>query len=114
MATVIYGIKNCDTVRKALKWMDNNNHGYQYHDFREQGLEKNHLMQWCEILGWEKVINKRSTTWKNLPVETRENINEKTAISLMLENPTLIKRPVLQHGKTVINGFNEKTWQDAL
>lgn len=103
----LYGIKNCDTVKKAQKWLDAHGVKYQFHDFRQDGLDKNLLTSWIENLGWEAVVNKRSTTWRNLSDEEKNITSNTQAIKLLLANPTLIKRPVTQKGTTVLIGFNE-------
>ncbi len=90
------GIKNCDTVKKARKWLDTNGINYHFHDFRSEGLERKKLQQWSWAVGWETLLNRRGTTWRQLPQEVKDTIDETSALSLMLDNPTLIKRPVLE------------------
>lgn len=107
---IIYGISNCDTIKKARKWLENNNIKYEFHDFRKQGINVIQLKQWATELGWAKLLNKRSTTWRNLPSETKENINETLALYLMEEQPTLIKRPVLVNANGIMLGFSEKQY----
>ena len=103
--TTVYGIKNCDTVRKTRKWLDGQGIDYSFHDFRTDGLTKKDLRAWVKAVGWEVLLNKRGTTWRQLPEKDRETVDESKAIDLMLANPTLIKRPVLVHGKQVHVGF---------
>ena len=110
MAAILYGIKNCDTVKKARKFLDAHNVDYSFHDFREDGLNPIQLRAWATELGWESLLNKRSTTWRHLPDETKENINEVLALMVMEDQPTLIKRPVLELADRVLIGFNEKTY----
>ena len=110
----MYGIKNCDTIKKARKFLEVNNIEYEFHDFRENGLNPIQLRSWMSELGWEKVINKRSTTWRNLPNETKENMNEVLAIVVAEEQPTIIKRPVLEVADRVMIGFSEKEYQNLL
>ena len=112
MAAILYGIKNCDTVKKARKFLDARNVDYTFHDFREDGLNPIQLSAWAAELGWESLLNKRSTTWRQLPDGTRENINEVLALMVMEDQPTLIKRPVLELSNQVLVGFNEKTYTD--
>ena len=112
MAAVLYGIKNCDTVKKARKFLDANAVDYSFHDFREDGLNPIQLSAWAAELGWEALLNKRSTTWRQLPAETKDNINEVLALMVMEDQPTLIKRPVLELSDQVLVGFNEKTYTD--
>lgn len=108
----MYGIKNCDTIKKARKYLENKNIEYEFHDFRENGLNPVQLRSWMSELGWEKLINKRSTTWRNLPSETRENMNETLALVVAEEQPTIIKRPVLEMPDKVVTGFSEKTYNE--
>ncbi len=103
--TTLYGIKNCDTVKKARKWLEQQAVDYNFHDVRADGLSKKQLQQWAKVVGWETLVNKRSTTWKQLPEATRDGLTEKTAITTLLEHPTLIKRPVLEHSNDVHVGF---------
>ena len=109
----LYGIKNCDTCRKALKWLDSEGIEHRYHDFRADGLEKEALSNWIDALGWETILNRRGTTWRKLPEADRENLTPDRVTALMLENPTLIKRPVIDTGGTYMVGFTD-TEQKAL
>jgi len=93
--TTLYGIKNCDTVRKARKWLEAHDVPFTFHDFRSDGLDEKNLRDWAGTVGWETLLNRRGTTWRQLPETQRDGLDEKKAIQLMLENPTLIKRPVL-------------------
>lgn len=103
----LYGIKNCDTVKKARLWLEAHDIEYQYHDFRQDGLEEKLLQSWIEKLGRDTLINKRSTTWRNLS-DKDKNISSNThAVKLLLANPTLIKRPVVQKDKKILVGFKE-------
>ncbi len=112
--TIIYGISNCDTVRKAKRWLDEQQIDYQYHDFRKQGLEKELLDSWVDQLGWEVLLNRRGTTWRKLAKTDTEDLDQNRAIALMLENPSLIKRPVLDHTGRISVGFSEPQYQDCL
>lgn len=108
----VYGIKNCDTVKKALKWLADNNIEYQLHDFRVDGLQQSWLEQAEQQFGWENLVNKRSTTWRNLDEDLKKNLNKQTALETLLAQPTLIKRPIiLQEGKALI-GFSEAEYQN--
>jgi Spx/MgsR family transcriptional regulator len=110
----LYGIKNCDTVKKARKWLDEHEVAYEFHDFRDGGLNPIQLREWVGELGWEVLVNKRSTTWRNLPDETKENMDEMLALAVMEDQPTLIKRPVLVTASKTLVGFSEKTYQSLL
>ena len=103
----LYGIKNCDTVKKARHWLEDHGIGYQFHDFRQDGLDKKQLTSWVEILGWEALVNKRSTTWRNLSEIEKDISNKQQAIKLLQKNPTLIKRPVIQNKNKLLVGYKE-------
>lgn len=107
----LYGIKNCDTVKKARRWLESNEVEYQFHDFRQDGLDIKKLTAWVENLGWESVVNKRSTTWRNLSDEEKEISSNAKAVKLLAANPTLIKRPVVVKNKTLLIGFKEAEFQ---
>lgn len=103
----LYGIKNCDTVKKSRRWLEDRGIEYQFHDFRQDGLDKKLLSSWVEQLGWEVIVNKRSTTWRNLSDKDKSISSNEQSIKLLLANPTLIKRPVVQNNKTLFVGFKE-------
>ena len=103
----LYGIKNCDTVKKARRWLEDSSIKYEFNDFRQDGLDKKQLSGWIETLGWEVIVNKRSTTWRNLTDKEKEITSNIQAIKLLAANPTLIKRPVVEKNKTLLVGFNE-------
>ena len=105
--TTLYGIKNCDTVKKARKWLDNAGVSYTFHDFRDDGIERAQVSRWVEALGWETVVNKRSTTWKQLDPAERDSMDETRAIDTILAQPTLIKRPLLDIDGRYSVGFKE-------
>lgn len=102
----LYGIKNCDTVKKARKWLDNQGIEYQFHDFREDGLDRDAVSAWIEELGWENLINRRSTSWKTLDEQDRSGMSDKSAHKAIMGQPTLIKRPLLDTGKQRYTGFS--------
>ncbi|BES70799.1 ArsC family reductase [Marinobacter nanhaiticus D15-8W] len=106
----IYGIKNCDTVKKALKWLDSNNRHYAFHDFKKEGVNRVQLTAWENQVGWETLLNRRGTTWRKLPDEVRDNIDRDSALTVMEENPSIIKRPVVEHQGQVSVGFNADEW----
>ena len=107
----LYGISNCDTVKKAQKWLDANNVSYTFHDFRKDGIEETQVSQWLDTLGWEKVVNKRSTTWRGLSDDKKANMDAELALSEIMVQPTLIKRPVLDDGQSIMIGFSDKQYQ---
>ena len=103
----LYGISNCDTVRKARKWLTTHQIEHQFHDVRKDGLESKKLTAWESKAGWETLLNRRGTTWRKLDDATKTSINKSTALQLMLKEPTLIKRPVLEHDNKITVGFSE-------
>ena len=102
---ILFGIKNCDSVKKARKWLDSSGIQYKYHDFRQDGIDRHKLKIWINTLGWESVINRRSTSWKALDSKMREQIDNQIAIELILKYPTLVKRPVVESGNILLVGF---------
>ncbi len=104
---IVFGIKNCDTVKKARRWLDENGVDYQFHDFRQDGLDKTTIESWLKSVEWETLLNKRGTTWRKLDDPRKEQLDEASAVALMLENPTLIKRPVAQTDSVCLVGFKE-------
>jgi Spx/MgsR family transcriptional regulator len=107
---VMYGIKNCDTVRKARRWLEAHDIHYRFHDFRADGLDEDMLAAWIGELGWEQLLNRRGTTWRKLPEAERNAIDRDSALHLMLAQPAIIRRPVLDTGDTRQVGFSEETY----
>jgi len=103
----LYGIKNCDTVKKARKWLEKNRIDYQFHDFREDGMGNVPLKTWLDKFGWQEVLNRRSTSWRALTDEQKNGMDNDTAFALASETPTLIRRPVTTSGDTTYFGFKE-------
>ncbi|MBL1141334.1 MAG: ArsC family reductase [Proteobacteria bacterium] len=111
MSVTLYGIKNCDTVKKARKWLDTNSVPYTFHDFRVDGISKtlvNHILKQVDV---ETLINKRGTTWRKLSDKEKEIKNKTQAVELMVENPTIIKRPVLDVNKKIFVGFSDESYK---
>lgn len=108
--TTIYGIKNCDSVKKARKWLEAQNINYTFHDFREQGLTEEMVKEWLQVASLDKLVNKRSTSWKQLDEESKAHLTNETAPALCARFETLIKRPVLSHNEQLHLGFNEKIY----
>jgi arsenate reductase len=109
--TTLYGIKNCDSIKKARQWLQQHDIDYHFHDFREQGIEQLIISQWIVQLGWKKVVNKRSTTWKLLDSQQRDNMTSQTAIDVIASNPTLVKRPLLDVQGQYYVGFKPAEYQ---
>lgn len=115
MAITIYGIKNCDTMKKARAWLDKNKIEYAFHDYKTAGIDRDRLERWSKKVGWETLLNKAGTTFKKLPEKDREGVTEKKAIALMLEQPSMIKRPVLDlGGGKLLVGFKPETYGAAI
>ena len=105
----VYGIPNCDTTKKILAWYKHKNIEINFHDYKIKGITEDKLLSWCKAVGWQVLLNKKSTTWRSLSLEMQQKItNEKVAIKLMLEYNTIIKRPVIEMNNKVIVGFHEK------
>jgi len=109
--TTLYGIRNCDTIRKARRWLDENNIDYRFHDVRTDGITRKALQDWMKTLDWEALLNRRGTSWRKLPETVRNSINKASAIKVMLENPAIIKRPVLARGNRLYLGFSTDSYQ---
>jgi len=108
----VYGIANCDTIKKAKSWLDKEGVTYSFHDYRKQGLEAKQLESWADSLGWENLLNRRGTTWRKLPEDVKQNIDQSSAIEIMLKNPSIIKRPLLIKGNDKFLGFSDSDYQD--
>ncbi|TXH77210.1 MAG: ArsC family reductase [Thiothrix sp.] len=108
---ILYGINNCDTVRKARQWLDERAIAYEFHDFRKDGLNPVQLRAWMDELGWDKLINRRGTTWRNLPETTRNAMDETLALAVMEDQPSIIKRPLLDLGTRRVLGFDAEQWK---
>lgn len=102
----LYGIRNCDTVKRARKWLESRGIEHRFHDFREDGLDRARVECWLRELGWEKLVNRRSTSWKQLDAATREGMDDEATLEAILAQPTLIKRPLLEIGDEYHSGFS--------
>ena len=109
--TTIYGIKNCDTMKKALAWLDQHKVAYAFHDYRKAGVSADLLESWARIAGWETLLNTRGTTWRKLSDADRGNMSAHKALKLMQQQPSLIKRPVLAHDGTLLVGFDPDEYE---
>ena len=106
----VYGIKNCDTMKKAFAWLDAHAVSYEFHDYRKAGIAKTKLIAWCRTAGWEKVLNRAGLSFRKLPAADKRNLTQAKAVALMLANPTLIKRPVLEDGADLTIGFSPEAY----
>lgn len=111
MKLTIFGIKNCDTMKKAFTWLDAQGFEYEFIDYKKTGVVAEHIHNWNKQVGWETLLNRKGLTWKKLSETDRSNVDEAKAIALMKTHPTLIKRPVLVNGKNVIVGFSPESYQ---
>ena len=110
MAITIYGIKNCDTMKKARAWLDGKGVAYGFHDYKTAGIDKDRLKTWSDKVGWETLLNRAGTTFKKLPDADKEGLTEKKALALMLAQPSMIKRPVLDLGGKLLVGFKPEVY----
>jgi arsenate reductase len=110
----IYGIKNCDTMKKARAWLDGHGVAYGFHDYKSEGITKDKLKHWSDELGWENLLNRAGTTFRKLPDADKEGLNERKALSLMLAQPSMIKRPVLDFRGKLLVGFKPEIYAKEL
>ena len=109
--TTLYGIRNCDTIKKARRWLEENGIEYRFHDVRTDGITRADLQHWMQSLDWEDLLNRRGTTWRKLPESVRNSISKTSATNIMLDNPAIIKRPVLARGDKLYLGFSVDSYQ---
>lgn len=113
MTTTIFGIKNCDTMKKARTWLDENGIPYHFHDYKAEGIDRAHLEKWTADAGWETVLNRAGTTFRKLPDEDRQGLDAAKAITLMLAQPSMIKRPVLEVDGRLVVGFKPEIYEQT-
>ena len=115
MAPIIYGIKNCDTMKKARAWLDKQGVAYAFHDYRAAGIERVRLERWCKKVGWEVLLNRAGTTFRKLPDQDKQGLDAGKAVALMLAQPSMIKRPVLEaEGGRLLVGFAPDAYRETL
>jgi arsenate reductase (glutaredoxin) len=114
MTITLYGIPNCDTVKKARVWLDGKRIAYQFHDYKKAGADEAKLSEWCEVKGWETILNRAGTTFKKLAGADKADLTQAKAIGLMLTQPSMIKRPVLEYSGGILVGFRQPDWEAAL
>ena len=114
MTITLYGIPNCDTVKKARKWLDARGLAYAFHDYKKQGADPARIAGWVEQAGWEKVLNRAGTTFRKLPDADKDGLDAAKAVGVMAANPSAIKRPIVEHPGGLLVGFKEAEWADAL
>jgi arsenate reductase len=114
MTAKLYGIRNCDTMKKAWTWLDQHGVAYDFHDYKKQGIDRASLEAWSRQAGWERLLNRSGTTFKKLPDADKANLDEGKAIGLMLAQPSMIKRPVLEIGGKLLVGFKPEDYAQAI
>jgi len=110
-AATLYGIRNCDTVKKARAWLDQRGIGYRFHDYKVAGIDTARLDRWCDEVGWEALLNRAGTTFRKLSDAQKQNLNQKRATALMLTQPSVIKRPVVELNGKLIVGFKPDVYE---
>lgn len=111
--TTLYGIPNCDTVKKARSWLQERGVPYDFHDYKKAGIDAARLRGWASAVGWESLLNRAGTTFRKLPDADKAGIDADRAIALMVAQPSMIKRPVVEHGDAVLVGFAPDAWADS-
>ena len=114
MTTTLYGIKNCDTVKKARAWLEAHRVVYAFHDYKSAGIDRVRLERWCRELGWEAVLNRAGTTFRKLPDTDKLGLDARKAMALMLAQPSMIKRPILVGDGVLLAGFKPEAYAAAL
>lgn len=107
----VFGIPNCDTMKKARKWLADHSVEYEFHDYKKEGVDELRLRGWVAQVGWETLLNRRGMMWRKLDDKVKAGIDEASAIQVMLETPSIIKRPVLEQGKKLHVGFEEAEYE---
>jgi len=111
--TTLYGIRNCDTVKKARAWLDTEGVAYSFHDYKTAGVDPETLAGWVDRLGWEALLNRAGTTFRKLPEADRAGLDAEKAMALMIAQPSMIRRPVVEHGEALLVGFKPAEWAAA-
>ena len=114
MTIQFYGMPNCDTVKKARTWLAGQGIDYAFHDYKKEGADRAKLERWADAVGWEVLLNRRGTTFRKLSEAEKSNIDREKAIALMVEHPSLIKRPVVEYSGGVLVGFKDSEWASVL
>jgi len=113
MSVIMYGIPNCDSIKKAKKWLEANDINYTFHNYKKDGISKAKLKDWCKQVDWEILLNRRGTTWRKLDDATKESINKTSAIDIMAAETSIIKRPVIEACNKILVGFSEEEYKNT-
>lgn len=113
MSTTLYGIANCNTVKSARSWLDQHGIAYAFHDYKKSGVTEAKLNAWCKAFGWETVLNRAGTTFKKLPDDAKTGLDQAKAIALMIKQPSMIKRPIVERDGGLLIGFKQPEWEAA-
>lgn len=111
--TTLYGIRNCDTMKKARSWLDGRGVKYEFHDYKVAGIGRDRLERWCREVGWEALLNRAGTTFRKLPEQQKSPLDERRAVALMMQQPSMIKRPVLEWDGPLLVGFKPEEYAAA-
>lgn len=111
--TTMYGIKNCDTIKKARRWLEDRGLAYEFHDYKAAGIDAARLKRWSNALGWEAVLNRAGTTYRSLPDADKQDLDQDRAIALMVAQPSMIKRPMVEHDGKLLLGFKPAEYEAA-
>lgn len=114
MRLKVYGIRNCDTMKKAFAWLEERKVAYDFHDYKKEGIAAPKLKQWAARAGWEKLANTRGTTWRRIPDAQKAGLTEARALALLQRNPSAIRRPIVEHGAQLLIGFDPAQFDAAL
>jgi arsenate reductase (glutaredoxin) len=114
VSLILYGIPNCDTVKKSRNWLEGRGLAYTFHDYKKAGVDAGKLAAWCHAAGWDKVLNRAGTTFKKLPDADKADLDQAKAVAVMAANPSCIKRPIVEHPGGILVGFKEAEWAAAL
>lgn len=114
MKPKIYGIRNCDTMKKAFAWLESRKVDYDFHDYKKEGVDAAKLKAWAARAGWEKLANMRGPTWRKIPEDRKANLNEARALALLAQNPSAIRRPIVEKGAKLLVGFDPAEFDAAL
>jgi arsenate reductase (glutaredoxin) len=113
MKPKVYGIRNCDTMKKAFAWLEQRSVDYEFHDYKKEGISAAKLKQWAARAGWEKLANTRGPTWRKIPHAQKVNLNEQRALALLQQNPSAIRRPIVEQGAKLLVGFDAAAFDAA-